>query len=61
MFLALDKTTNQGIKQAIIVVPEKSIGKSFDSIELSNYGFWADWDVKPKWNPVTHQEKMEEK
>ena len=29
MFLALDKTANQGVKQAIIVVPEKSIGKSF--------------------------------
>lgn len=50
MFLALDKTTNQGIKQAIIVVPEKSIGKSFDDTELSKYGFWDDWKVKPKWN-----------
>jgi primosomal protein N' len=30
MFVALDKLTNQGIKQAIIVVPEKSIGASFD-------------------------------
>jgi len=50
MFLALDKTTNQGINQAIIVVPEKSIGKSFDSTKLSDFGFWADWEVKPKWN-----------
>ena len=48
MFLALDKTANQGIKQAIIVVPEKSIGKSFGDTKLSEYGFWADWEVKPK-------------
>ena len=50
MFLALDKTVNQGIDQAIIVVPEKSIGKSFDNTKLSDFGFWADWEVKPKWN-----------
>src|SRR6202161_131748 len=29
MFIALDKLTNQGLKQAIIVVPERSIGASF--------------------------------
>ena len=50
MFLALDKTANQGVKQAIIVVPEKSIGKSFNDTPLSDFGFWADWEVKPKWN-----------
>lgn len=50
MFLALDKTANQGIQQAIIVVPEKSIGKSFDNTPLSKYGFWSDWQVKAKWN-----------
>lgn len=50
MFLALDKTANQGVKQAIIVVPEKSIGKSFDNTPLSDFGFWTDWEVKPKWN-----------
>ena len=50
MFLALDKTTNQDIQQAIIIVPEKTIGKSFDNTKLSDYGFWADWEVKPKWN-----------
>ncbi len=50
MFLALDKTANQGVKQAIIVVPEKSIGKSFDNTLLSEYGFWSDWQVKAKWN-----------
>ncbi|CAM5199432.1 hypothetical protein CDEF62S_03626 [Castellaniella defragrans] len=50
MFVALDKLENQGIKQAIIVVPEKSIGASFDDEPLSKYGFWADWHVEPRWN-----------
>tara|TARA_R110001583_G_scaffold56942_4_gene171346 strand:+ start:4732 stop:6711 length:1980 start_codon:yes stop_codon:yes gene_type:complete len=50
MFTALDKLHNQGLKQAIIVVPEKSIGSSFSNEPLSNYGFWADWHVEPKWN-----------
>ena len=30
MFVALDKLANQGLKQAIIVVPERSIGASFN-------------------------------
>ena len=50
MFIALDKLANQGLKQAIIVVPEKSIGASFHDEPLSKYGFWADWTVAPKWN-----------
>jgi len=50
MFIALDKLQNQGIKQAIIVVPEKSIGASFNDEALSKYGFWADWYVEPRWN-----------
>ena len=50
MFIALDKLQNQGLKQAIIVVPEKSIGSSFADEALSHYGFWADWNVLPKWN-----------
>lgn len=50
MFIALDKLANQGIKQAVIVVPEKSIGASFHDEPLSKYGFWADWSVAPKWN-----------
>ena len=29
MFIALDKLANQGLRQAIIVVPERSIGASF--------------------------------
>jgi superfamily II DNA or RNA helicase len=50
MFIALDKIANQGLKQAIIVVPEKSIGSSFSDEPLSKYGFWADWTVLPRWN-----------
>ncbi|HVT34080.1 MAG TPA: DEAD/DEAH box helicase family protein, partial [Nevskiaceae bacterium] len=50
MFVALDKLQNQGLKQAIIVVPEKSIGASFNDEPLSKFGFWADWCVEPKWN-----------
>ncbi len=50
MFIALDKLENQGVKQAIIVVPERSIGASFHDEPLSRFGFWADWKVEPKWN-----------
>ncbi|WP_429500627.1 DEAD/DEAH box helicase (plasmid) [Robbsia andropogonis] len=50
MFVALDKLKNQDVKQAIIVVPEKSIGASFNDEPLSKYGFWSDWQVEPKWN-----------
>lgn len=50
MFIALDKLKNQGMKQAIIVVPEKTIGASFDDEPLSKYGYWSDWHVEPKWN-----------
>jgi superfamily II DNA or RNA helicase len=50
MFIALDKLKNQGLRQAIIVVPEKSIGASFADEPLSQYGFWADWVVRPQWN-----------
>ncbi|MGJ8482169.1 DEAD/DEAH box helicase [Sphingobium yanoikuyae] len=50
MFVALDKLANQGVRQAIIVVPEKSIGSSFADEPLTKFGFWADWSVTPKWN-----------
>src|SRR5579863_6876537 len=50
MFIALDKLQNQGLKQAIIVVPEKAIGASFHDAPLSKFGFWEDWRVEPKWN-----------
>jgi superfamily II DNA or RNA helicase len=50
MFIALDKLHNQGLRQAIIVVPEKAIGASFNDEPLTKFGFWADWTVQPKWN-----------
>lgn len=50
MFIALDKLVNQGLKQAIIVVPERSIGGSFSDEKLTDHGFWADWVVRPQWN-----------
>jgi len=50
MFIALDKLANQGLKQALIVVPEKTIGASFHGEPLTKYGFSADWIVAPKWN-----------
>ncbi|WP_129932605.1 MULTISPECIES: DEAD/DEAH box helicase [unclassified Pseudomonas] len=50
MFIALDKLHNQGLKQAIIVVPERSIGSSFADEPLSQYGFYWDWEVAPQWN-----------
>jgi superfamily II DNA or RNA helicase len=50
MFIALDKLRNQRLKQAIIVVPERSIGASFADEPLTRFGFWADWTVAPQWN-----------
>ena len=50
MFIALDKLNNQGLRQAIIVVPERSIGSSFADEPLSQHGFYWDWQVAPQWN-----------
>ena len=50
MFVALDKLHNQGLQQAIVVVPERTIGASFADAPLSEFGFWTDWTVPPKWN-----------
>lgn len=50
MFIALDKLHNQGLKKALVVVPERSIGGSFNNESLSKFGFWADWTVDPRWN-----------
>lgn len=50
MFLALDKLVNQGIRKAIVAVPEMSIGGSFKDTELTKHGFFADWKVKPENN-----------
>lgn len=50
MFIALDKLHNQGLKQAIVVVPERSIGGSFADEALTRFGFFWDWQVAPQWN-----------
>ncbi|MES9844129.1 MAG: DEAD/DEAH box helicase [Candidatus Sedimenticola sp. 6PFRAG5] len=50
MFIALDKLNNQGVDKAIIAVPEKTIGASFNNEPLSKYGFNWDWEVPPRWN-----------
>jgi len=50
MFIALDKLNKQGVKQAIIAVPEKSIGSSFANEPLTKFGFSYDWSVEPRWN-----------
>ncbi len=50
MFIALDKVHKQNVKQAIIVVPERSIGASFFNEPLSKWGFWSDWVVEPQWD-----------
>lgn len=53
MFVALDKIKNQGLKKAIIAVPEKSIGKSFRTTELKKFGYYWDWVVKDENNLTT--------
>ncbi|MYD98138.1 MAG: DEAD/DEAH box helicase [Gammaproteobacteria bacterium] len=50
MFIALDKLHNQGLRQAIVVVPERTIGASFNDEPLRDFGFWSDWTVPAKWN-----------
>lgn len=50
MFLGLDKLHNQGIRKVIVAVPEKSIGNSFRSTNLTEHGFDHDWTVSPRNN-----------
>lgn len=56
MFIALDKLINQGVKKVIVAVPEKSIGSSFSDTKLKEYGFYADWEIKPELNLCTDDE-----
>jgi superfamily II DNA or RNA helicase len=50
MFLALDKLEYQGVKKAIVAVPEKTIGRSFANTDLISHGFFADWQVATYYN-----------
>ncbi len=53
MFLALDKLFNQGVKKVIVAVPERSIGSSFATTDLSSFGFFTDWEVDSQYNLCT--------
>lgn len=61
MFIALDKLIHQGIKKVIVAVPERSIGNSFAPTELKKHGFYANWELNPKYNlcaPGSDQSKV---
>jgi len=53
MFLGLDKIKKQGLRKAIVAVPERSIGGSFQSIPLTKDGFFADWEISEGYNLCT--------
>ena len=53
MFVALDQLYNQGRKKVIVAVPERSIGASFASTNLTGNGFFADWEIKDQHNLCT--------
>ena len=62
MFIALDKLYNQGIRKVIVAVPERSIGASFSSTDLTTHGFFADWQVDDRNNlctPGSSQSKVQ--
>ncbi len=50
MFLGLDKLIHQGLRKVIVAVPEMSIGGSFKDTNLTEYGFFSDWTIKPEYN-----------
>lgn len=53
MFVALDKLYNQDRTKVIVAVPERSIGASFSSTNLTARGFFGDWEVKDEHNLCT--------
>lgn len=53
MFIGLDKLVNQNLKKVIVAVPEKSIGSSFSQTNLTQFGFFEDWNPNPKYNLCT--------
>ncbi len=62
MFIGLDKLFNQGRKKVIVAVPEQSIGGSFKNTPLSEFGFFADWEIEPENNlciPGSNVSKVE--
>lgn len=60
MFLALDKVLHQGLSKVIVAVPQMAIGSSFSNTDLKSHGFFADWEIDPRYNlciPGTEQSK----
>lgn len=53
MYIALDKLARQGIRKAIVAVPERAIGASFAEVRLTQSGFFADWMPDPRYNLCT--------
>lgn len=53
MYIALDKLHNQGLNKVIVAVPETSIGSSFSNTNLTEKGFFTDWQVEPRNNLCT--------
>jgi superfamily II DNA or RNA helicase len=50
MFIALDKLFNQGLRKAIVAVPERTIASSFATTALTEHGFFADWVIEERNN-----------
>lgn len=62
MYIALDKLFKQGVRKAIVAVPERAIAKSFAPIRLTESGFFADWEVAGEDNlcgPSSENAKVE--
>lgn len=56
MFIALDKLIHQGLKKVIVAVPERSIGGSFGTTDLTSYGFYSDWKPNAIYNLCTTED-----
>ena len=50
MFVALEKLRQGMVKKVIVAVPERSIGKSFASTNLTSGGFHTDWEVTRRYD-----------
>ena len=50
MFVALEKLRQGMVKKVIVAVPERSIGKSFASTNLTSRGFHTDWEVTRRYD-----------
>ena len=53
MFVALEKLRQGLVKKVIVAVPERSIGKSFASTNLTDSGFHSDWSISRRYDLCT--------